>query len=423
MAFWDRFRLSRAGNKRTHTVDIETKSVIGSDGDPLRQFLIFGSRASAATPGAALDLYESSTAVSIPINKIAEKVANLTPIIMIGEEKLTSHPLLDKLYQPSPDFDQELFMRNLAINYLVTGECFFVTLGMAGKPALEIYPLTPRVINHQFGGGFIKSFMVNGDHFTGMYSREDNRFWDKLGIRSLTQIRNFSTIDNSMYRGRSKLIAASDTARQQVLGTKHNLSILEKGGRLSLQFHFENVVDDDDYEVLKERINAQYAGVENAGRIGVTSGGKLQIENMSQTNQDMDWMNAQELSARVLALTFDLPLPLLSLKAATMSNYQSGLEAFYDDAITPLSKVLYGGIQRTMFGNYGLPDSARLTYDEDKVPALVRRRNEQVAMRAKLGVETDNELRNMLGREDYPGGDQVYKPANLIPVGTDIVDD
>ena len=70
-----------------------------------------------------------------------------------------------------------------------------------------------------------------------------------------------------------------------------------------------------------------------------------------------------------------------------------------------------------------MPDNARLTYDEEKIPALVRRRNEQVKMRADLGIESDNELRNMIGRENYQGGDQIYKASNLLPVGTDLFDD
>ena len=79
MAWWNDNPFSRAGNKRTH--EIELKSVIGQTGDSIRQFLVFGAQANAGTPSAALDLYESSTAVSIPVNKFAEKFADLTPVI------------------------------------------------------------------------------------------------------------------------------------------------------------------------------------------------------------------------------------------------------------------------------------------------------------------------------------------------------
>jgi len=416
MAWWNPFSDSKSR-------EIEVKATIGDAGDPIRQFLLYGARSNAENPGSALDLYEKSTAIAIPVNKIAEKFADLTPIIMVGDEKISEHPLLDLLNRPNDDFDQELFMLNMAINYLVTGEVFFVELGTSGKPPLQIYPMTPRNVQHSDSGGFITSFEITGDHFGGVYMRDDSQFWSREGLRSLVQIRNFSLKDNSMYRGRSKLISASDTARQQILGTEHNLSILEKGGRLSLLFAFDTDMDDDDFKLTQERVAAQFGGAEKAGQIGVTAGGSVDIKNLSQTNQDMDWAGAQNLSARILALTYNLPLPLLSLEAATMNNYQSALEALYDDAVTPLSKVIYGGIERSLGQRFKLPDNARLTYDEEKIPALVRRRNEQVKMRADLGIESDNELRNMIGRENYQGGDQIYKASNLLPVGTDLFDD
>jgi HK97 family phage portal protein len=418
---WYNNVFSRAGNKRTHEVELETKSVIGTDS--FRQFLVYGALENANTPKAAFALYETSTAVAIPINKVAEKFASLTPIIMIGAKKLTTHPLLDLLFNPCPDFSQELFFLNLAINYLVAGETFVISLGLPSGPPKQLYPLTPTNIEHGSEHGFVTHFEVTGDHFTGRYILKDGMFWSTEGIRKLDQIRNYSSKNNSMYRGRSKLIAASDTARQQVLGTKHNLSILEKGGKLSLLFHFDSDMDDDEFQIVKRRIQSQFGGADKAGSTMITAGGSLSVEQLSQTAVDMDWAGAQKLSANVLALTYDYPLPLLTLDAATMSNYQTALEALYDDAVIPLCKVIYGEIQRSMFKRFKLPEDSRLTFDDEKVPALVRRRNEHVTNRQKLGVESDNEIRNMLGREDYVGGDIIYKPSTMVPVGDDFLTD
>ncbi len=416
---------SRASNKEKHVIevqtDIETKGVIGRD--DLTEFLIFGSLDRGATPASAFRLYEKSTAVSIPINKIAEKFASLTPILVIDNKKITEHKLLDLLRNPSPDFSQTLFFLNLGINYLVAGETFFISLGLVNSAPKQLYPMNPKNVDHVFDSGFVTAFNITDQHFTGTYSRVDEMFVSVEGIRKLDQIRNYNTKNNSMYRGRSKLLTASDTARQQILGTKHNLSILEKGGKLSLLFHFDAELDDEDFQKVKDRINEQFGGAENAGSNLVTAGGDLTVEQLSQTNVDMDWSGAQQLSANVLALTYDYPLPLLTLDASTMSNYQSALEALYDDAVIPLSKVIYGGIQNSLFPRFDIPEHSHISFDEEKVPALVRRRNEQVKMRNELGVETDNEIRNMIGREDYPGGDIIYKPSNMIPVGDDILTD
>ena len=426
---WYNNLVPRAGNKRKHVVEVETgfeidpetKSVIGAD--DFKQFLIYGAMDHSGTAAGAFELYETSTAVSIPINKIAEKFATLTPILIIGGKKVTEHPFLDLLRMPCPDFSQELLFQNLGVNYLVTGEAFFISLGSMGRPPKEIYPMNPKQVQHDYDNGFVQRFNIEGDHFTGNYIRTDHAFWSVEGLRKLDQIRNYSPRDNSMYRGRSKLVAASDTARQQVLGTKHNLSILEKGGKLSLLFHFDNDLDDDEFQIVKARCESQFGGAEKAGATMVTAGGGLTVEQLSQNNVDMDWNNAQKMSSNTLALTYDYPLPLLSLDASTMSNYQSALEALYDDAVIPLSKVIYGALLRSVGQRFKLSNDTKLEFDEEKVPALMRRRIEQIANRKKLDVETDNEIRNMIGREDYAGGDIVYKPSTMVPVGDDLLTD
>jgi HK97 family phage portal protein len=418
---WYNKMFSRGGNKREHVVEIETKSVIGAD--TFKNFLIYGALDKAATAGSALKLYDTSTAVSIPINKISEKFASLTPILMIDGKKVETHPLLTLLKNPCPDFSKELFFLTLAINYLVTGESFFISIGNGSSAPKQLYPMNPKEVDHITKGGYIVTFTINGDHFPGNYERKDDVFWSREGLRKIDQIRNYSIKNNSTYRGRSKLVSASDTARQQILGTQHNLSILEKGGKLSLLFHFDSELDDDEFQVVKERVQQQFGGADKAGSTMITAGGGLSVENLSQTAVDMDWAGAQKLSANVLALTYDYPLPLLTLDASTMSNYQSALEALYDDAVIPISKVIYGALERSLFPRFSLGDNAILTFDEEKVPALLRRRNEHVNNRANLGVESDNEIRNMLGREDYPGGNIIYKPANLVPVGDDFLTD
>ncbi len=408
--------------KKNKSYEVELKAALGQP-NPFAPFLAFSGRNDAATPTAALELYEESTAVAIPINKIAEKFADLVPVIMAGSKKITEHPILDLIRKPSPDFDQELFMRTIAINYLVAGEAFMVSLGLNGSAPKEIYPITPKIVQHTETGGFLSSFAVLEQPFTGNYPRVDDNYWSPEGLRQLSQLRNFSTRDNSMLRGRSKLISASDMARQQVLGTEHNLAVLEKGGKLSLLFHFDSELDDDDFQLVKTRIDNQFGDINNRGQNMVTAGGGLTVEDLGQSNKDMDWSESQDLSARTLALTYNYPLPLLTLEAATMNNYGVALEALYDDAITPLSKIIFGFLQRALFPRFDMDNNAMLTYDEEKVPTLVRRRNDQVLTRKELGVETDNELRNMISREDYGGGDVVYKPSSMVPVGNDLLTD
>ena len=411
MAFWNRKRAPRT---------IEVKA-LGSSGDALRNFLVYGANGYGKTPTAALRLYEESTAVSIPVNRIAELFANLEPVLEVEGKKIDDHAVLDLLRVPCPEFSQELFFQTLATYYLVTGEVFVLEIGNVKRPPLELYPISPALVAHQVANGLISQFDITGNLYPSSYPNADGIFISDEKLKELLQIRNFNPADNSILRGASKLIPASNAARQQLLGVKHNLSILERGGRLSLIFHFENDMDDETYQGVKQKIDEQFGGAANAGGIAVTGGGKLQVETPGLSNLDMDWTNAQKISQETLLLTYNLPLSLFSIAASTLDNYRTGLEAIYDDAIIPLSKVIYGALARSLFPKFGLDSKVKLTFDKDRVSSLVMRRNTEVQLRKTIGIETDNELRGIIGREPYAGGDVMYKPSSEIPIGTDIL--
>ena len=416
MAWWN----FKRENKSPRT--LEVKSTLGSE---LSHLLVYGASKGAENPRSAMNLFETSSAVSIPINRIADSISNLVPVLEIGGKKIVDHPMLTYLKNPCYAMDYRLLMKSSAVYYLVTGETFFLAVGNINRPPLEFYSVSPTLVSHNTTYGMIDRFTIDGEFYPSNYSFDSKTksFMSRENLKQLTHLRDFSGKDNSVVRGISRLISVSNSARQQILGTRHNLSILEKGGRLSLLFHFENAMDDDQFQKVAERVREQFGGADNAGQIGITAGGKLQVENAGLTPQDMDWGNAQRMANQVLILSYNLPLPLFSLDASTFNNMSSAMEMYYDDAILPNAQILFDSIGSILFPRFGLDANAKLTCDIDKITALTTRRNNEVKLRKDIGIESDNELRSILGREGYAGGDTMYKPSNLIPIGTDILKD
>ena len=405
----------------------EKKMVLGTSSS-LGDFLVYGD-SRAGSPSSALYLYEQTTAVSVPVNFIADAFATLDPILIQGQEMVLEHEVLDLLKRPSPMHEQELFLAILAKNYLITGETSVVALGNVKSPPLELQPLSPKAMTPvpMAGSDFPQRWLVSGNTLNGTYERtpvgKDLRFYDG-NLRDLMVARNFSTRDNSLLRGQSPLVSASREARQAMLGTQHNVSLLEKGGRVSLVFHFAQDMDEDDFEVVKKRVRDQFGGAENAGKIGITTGGDMRIESVGQSNKDMDYANLQKLATKAVALQYKVPLPLITDERQTMNNYETAKLALYDDAVIPLAKRIFGSLSRFLLPRYGLdPSRIRISFNPDHIPAQVERRNAELEQRAGINIETDNELRALIGREPYEGGDVVLKPANLIPAGTDVFTD
>jgi HK97 family phage portal protein len=186
-------------------------------------------------------------------------------------------------------------------------------------------------------------------------------------------------------------------------------------------FHFEEDLQEDDFETVRNRVMERYAGADNAGTIGVTAGSKLDIKEIGTNNKDMDFAVLQAMAKQAVALTYKVPLPLISTDATSFNNYREAKLALYDDAVLPLADRIFGGLTQLLMPRYGEdPAKTQITFDMDQITALAVRRNEELKLRKALNLESDNELRAMIGREPYKGGDQFLKPANLIPVGVDL---
>ncbi len=418
----------RPFGKKTTSVNIEKKSMVLGTSPELGSFLIFG-HSRATTAASALSLYSDSTAVSIPVNMIAEAFASIEPVIKVKKDGkdviIRDHPVLDLLKVPSPFFTQDLFMEVLGKHYLITNNAYVVALGNVNLPPIELQPMSPSNANDIEGKqGFVQSFSISGNTLAGNYLIDKNngriRYFDG-SLKELKQIRGFSVRNNSLLRGQSVLVSASAEVRQHIMGNTHNVSLLENGGRISLVFNFDEDLSDDDFRTLKERVISQYGGAPKAGTIGVTSGGKLKIEELGTSNLDMDFVNLQMMAKQAVALQYKVPLPLVTIQASTFNNYREAKLALFDDAVLPLADRIYAGLTDLLMPRFGIdPVEEQITYDLDTITALAIRRNEELKLRRELNLESLNELRAVIGRENVTGGDQILAPATMIPIGNDI---
>ncbi len=406
----------------------EKKQVILGLNDTYGAFMIMG-KGRASSASSALHLYQDSTAVATPIDMIADAFSIIDLGLQVGDELMMDHPVLDFLKQPSPFHDQELFLNVMAKNYLITGEAMFVAVGNINLPPLQLQPVSPSAAspNAAQQSDAASSWIIAGQTLPGSYVgdvfKKEVRYLDG-NLREFKLIRNYSPKDNSLLRGQSLLVAASREIRSHILGTEHNVQLLENGGRVSMVFNFEADMNQDDFDAAADAIVSKYGGASNAGEIAVTGGGKLTVAELGKTPKDMDYASLQSLVQKAVALRYKVPLPLISDERQTLNNYAIGNLALYDQAVLPLSNRILGGIGNLLLPRYDLdPKKVRLVPVQDSVTALVIRRNDELKKRVEMNLETKNELRALIGREEIEGGDELYQSATLVPIGTDLFTD
>ena len=376
----------------------------------------------------AMQFYQQSSSVASAVDLIAESIEQIQPVLKMQDGTFEeNHPVLDLLKRPNGFDSWENFIGKAARHYLLKHDSHLAAIGHVRRPPVELHAVKPHNLSTVQGSdGLPGSYLVTFGPSAGSYQRNIiNRraqFLDGT-LKEIFHVMGFSSRTTDV-EGDSPLEAAALEVRQQIQGRKHNLSLLNNGGRLSLVFSFKDDgrITDDEHRERKQRIQEDLKGPNNAGGISVISGADVSIAEFGSTNKDMDYAELDKLARDCIYRRYKIPLPLVTVDAATLNNYQTAILSLYDQTVLPTVDVLLGGMSLFLLPRYGLdPTKVEITYNPDTIPALASRRLDQLEKRTKLKLETTNELRTLLpNRDPLEGGDTLYHPATEIPLGTDV---
>ena len=417
LKFWQKPEIKSGG--RVSEIPIQRGSLMD---------MIFGS--GRMTPQAAMEFYRTSSSVAIAVDMIADEVEHLEPVIRTEDGKyIQDHDLLRLLKSPNGFDNWSGFIGASARHYLLTRECFYYGGGGVSRPPLEMFAVKPQTIStiENAADRYPQVFMVTDGRASGTYTRLEKarkvNYFDG-NLRELFRVHGFSSRTDET-RADSPLEAVALEAKQQIQGRVHNLALLDNGGRLSLIVQFKDAMSEDEHIARRDSLNRTLSGAGNAGRIAVVSSSDMEIKEAGTNNKDMDYAVLDAVAREALFLRYKIPLPLVSNDAATDNNMSHAVFQLYDRCVLPLADVLLDGLGRFLLPRYGLdPARACITFNPESIDALVSRRVDMLLARQKLGVETINELRAQLpNREPLEGGDVLYQPSTLVPVGTDLFTD
>jgi HK97 family phage portal protein len=417
LKFWQKPEIKSGG--RVSEIPIQRGSLMD---------MIFGN--GRMTPQAAMEFYRTSSSVAIAVDMIADEVEHLEPVIRTEDGKyIQDHDLLRLLKSPNGFDNWSGFIGASARHYLLTRECFYYGGGGISRPPLEMFAVKPQTIStiENAADRYPQIFMVTDGRASGTYTRLEKarkvNYFDG-GLRELFRVHGFSSRTDET-RADSPLEAVALEAKQQIQGRVHNLALLDNGGRLSLIVQFKDAMSEDEHIARRDSLNRTLSGAGNAGRIAVVSSSDMEIKEAGTNNKDMDYAVLDQVAREALFLRYKIPLPLVSNDAATDNNMSHAVFQLYDRCVLPLADVLLDGLGRFLLPRYGLdPARACITFNPESIDALVSRRVDMLLARQKLGVETINELRAQLpNREPIEGGDVLYQPSTMVPVGVDLFTD
>ena len=371
----------------------------------------------------ARDGYTENAIVYRCINEIANGVAAVPFKLMRGDQPIEDHPLLDLLSKPNPTMSQSEYFQKLVSYLLISGNSYMLRVGSDDGVPTELYCLRPdriEIKTTKYG------FMPNSYHYVVEGQIRDKYDIDPLtGQSVLKQIKLFNPMDDFM--GQSPLMPAAADIDQHNLGGKHNTHLLINGARPSGAVVYKPrdetgamaMLTDSQREQLRQDLQSRFNGTGNTGRTMILEG-DFDYKEMGLSPKDMDFANMKSMSAKDIALVFGVPAQLIGASdTQTYNNMAEARLALYEETIIPLLHHLESDLNEWLVPLFG--DDIELKYDIDGIPAISERRRlvtDNILRAVNEGVLTRNEARERLNLDPISGGDEIYIPANLFPLGS-----
>ncbi len=383
------------------------------------------------SPSMAYSYYEEIPALSAAVDIVAWAFLQIPPVLRDKEtnellHKTDAHPILKLLNKPGRTNTGGLLSFDMIKSFLLCNEVYPVLVGNVKLPPVEMYMVKPYYVASQDGNdGWVERLDVSAYNKSKQFIRDVSlnpnmwTFVDKTATEQVVQLSSGRIGDS--YIGDSPLNGIHRNLSLIKYGLTHNVNILENGGRPSGMFSPAQgtSLSRSLYKDFKHQISSMFSGFNNAGRI-VTSPIPVDYKNFMTSNRDMDFAKLLEQSRNEVFSRYGIPLPYISEKVMTMSNFTEASTAVYDSAVIPRAKFLYKQLGDYLLPRYKEGKKYELGINETKLPALQQRLAERLKAMYETYTFTVNERRSVTGLGSIENGDTVYQPGKLFPVGEDM---
>lgn len=373
------------------------------------------------TPYQAMMLYKSVGPFAKIINLIADSVASLMPVVEIDGQAVDGHPVLNFLNRPGSGRTRRRFVKELVVQYLVTGTAYIHCYGNPDMP-----PLALDILKSQHVAPIVGADMWPGSYLYAegtrsvQFQRDDNprdaRWFDSMGLSEIIAV--YDIDGNQRGVGLSRLNSIRSDVELRLKGIVHNMGLLDNGARVGGVLSFKNGMTPDQKDDVGSQLRSMMTGAQNAGRLAVVAGGEYSFENMIQNARDMDFAKLIEIVEDSMASAYNVPVSLFRTSAQTNNNYETAWNVLYDQAILPTFEVVYSALAN-MF-SLRLGQDIAIKHDSLTTPVLARQASARARDLYANKIISRNEARQICGYEPVLGGDTIYGPMGEVPVAEDL---
>lgn len=310
-------------------------------------------------------------------------------------KEISRHPMLDLLAKPNPMMNGAQFMESIYHYRLISGNAFAVAVAPKGESPQELHLLRPDRMSVVAGNsGTPAAYRYSVNNKTRNYAVNP-----LTGMSDVLHIKNFHPTND--WYGLSPIEAAAYSIDQHNHSAAWNQSLLQNGARPSGALvvksgdEFSGHLSEEQYARIKNQIDEQFSGPENAGRPILLEGG-LEWREMSLSPKDMDFIEAKNSAARDIALAFGVPPQLLGIPGDnTYANMQEARLSLWEQTVLPLAESTIASLGNWLSAHFG--ENVTLKPNTDNISALATRNQVMWDRLEKASFLTDDEKRAAVG--------------------------
>lgn len=323
-----------------------------------------------------------------------------------GRERANDHPLYSVLHDQWNGYMSAFEGRELLARSLdLTGNAFARIETNSRGQVTALYPLSPaEVIVEKLASGRLR-YRVSDPRGGVIVLVQD----EVLHVRGPSKDGLVGMSPIQISRGAMGLAIS-----QNEMAT----AMVTNGLRPSGVISFAEKLAASAAESTRTKIQNNFAGATNAGRVLVMDGG-AKFEHLSWTPEDAEFLESRKLANLDIARIFGCPPTTVGIPDhGTYSNQEQEATAFVRNAIGPLAARVENALARCLL----TPMSRQSLYIEHDLASLLRgdvkARFEAYRLGREIGALSPNDVRRKENEPPIDGGDVYHQPANWTPLGT-----
>lgn len=318
-------------------------------------------------------------------------------------EEIENHPLLDLLYHPNGFMTKDEFMEMTVLHMELAGEAFwYIIRNGAGLP-IELWPLMPYLVQiKKSPTTFIEAYAYITPGGNTLIIKPDDIIHHKY------------MNPDDLYRGMSVVRAAARAVDTDAHAADWNRNFFYNSAVPDLVLEADGTLTDETFARLKNEWDGKYAGTENAHRTAILEEG-LKVNVLGMAQREMEFLEGRKFNRDQILALFRVSGAILGIQEnSNRATAESAEYVFAKRVVRPKMMRITNRITEDLAIQF---DPKLVLGFENPVPE-----DKEYILKEKTASlnswKTINEVRAENGDDEIEGGDVLYQPLNLAPLGS-----